>query len=145
MNINQGLKEKNRLAGKIKVLDQKIHGNARWIKGNTPSYELEALLREREATVIALNVTKTKISRATQPIVHKIFEMGEKKSLLTILKGLDVSRGIENDRYRASVTVTEYESAMSETIKDKLVDDLTKEIAALQDELDQYNAVTGID
>lgn len=144
MNIHQALKEKNRLAGKLKQLDIKIHGNSRWIKGNQPTYNLRQLLAERIRTVADLNSLKTRISIATQPVLDKIFEMAENKAFVQVLKGLDLNAGIEYDRYRATMINVEYESAMSIKERDGFVEDFEKRIGDLQDALDKFNATTEV-
>ncbi len=148
MNIHQGLKEKNRLAGHIKQLDERIKNNTRWVKGNTPSYELKELLEERSKAVSELNTLKVKISAATTPVVGKILELAEKKAYVALLKGLDLSKGVDDDRhgrrYSLSATTLEYDTAMPERERDKLVDQVQTEIGTLQDVLDHFNATTEI-
>lgn len=148
MNIHQGLKEKNRLAGLVKQLDERIKNNTRWVVGNTPSYNLGELLEQREKVVSDLNSLKVKISVATAPIVGKILEMSEKKSYVALLKALDLSSGVDDDRhgrrYSLSTTTLEYVSAISERDRDELVDQLQDEISKIQDELDSFNATVVI-
>lgn len=148
MNIHQGLKEKNRLAGLIKQLDERIKINTRWVKGNTPSYELAELLEQRQEAVSNLINLKIRISAATTPIVGKILELAETKSYITILKGLDLSAGVDDDRhgrrYSLSATNLEYEAAMTEKERDKQVDALQQKLGTIQDVLDHFNATTEI-
>jgi hypothetical protein len=148
MNIHQGLKEKNRLAGLLKQLDERIKNNTRWVKGNKPSYDLKELLEERSKTVSELNTLKVRISLATGPIVSKILQLAETKSYIAVLKGLDLSAGVDDDRhgrrYSLSATTLEYEAAMTEKERDKQVDQLQIELGKVQDELDSFNATTEI-
>lgn len=145
VNINQALKHKNALGGKLKVLDSRILQNGSWIKGNTPSYNMEELITERSRTMVDLIQLKAKISRATQPVVDKILEMSELKSYVNVLKSLDVKRGIKSDRYsRMESSTTEYESSMTEKEKDGIVEKVESQISKLQDELDSFNATTEI-
>lgn len=148
MNIHQGLKEKNRLAGLIKQLDERIKNNTRWVKGNTPSYQLAELLEQRQEAISNLINLKIRISAATTPIVGKILELAETKAYITVLKGLDLSAGVDDDRhgrrYSLSATNLEYEAAMTERERDKQVDALQQKLSTIQDVLDHFNATTEI-
>lgn len=142
MTINQALKEKNRLAGKIKVLDARLASNATWIKGNTPSYNYGELLSQREIEVEALVTLKEKISKATVPVVGKILKMSESKALIQALRNTGMQRGRRHE-YGLTAPV-EYESALTEKERDALVEKYEKDISELQDELDKFNATTEI-
>lgn len=144
MNIHQALKEKNRLAGKLKTLDTKILANARWVKGNEPTYELRELLAERIRTVSDLNSLKTRISIATQPVLDKIFEMAENKAYVQILRSMDLSKGLEYDRYGRNAIAVEYDTAMPIKERDEHIENFEKRIGDLQDALDKFNATTEV-
>lgn len=146
MNINQALKRKNELAGKLVILNTRISNNARWIKGNFPQYDLSNLVAERRGTMKELAELKTKISKASQPIVGKILLMAELKSFITTFRHLNVSKGLETNHYRGSSQAPiEYDAAISERERDAIVENDEVEIRALQDDIDHFNATTEID
>lgn len=146
MNIHQGLKEKNRLAGQIKQIDERIRINSRWVKGNVPSYDVLQLLEERSRIVDMLITLKLQISLATAPVIHKILQMAECKALITVLKGLELSKGMDDTSHRRGYALTaatiEYDTAMTQRQRDQKIDAVQIEISRLQDELDHFNAVT---
>lgn len=144
MNINQALKRKNELAGKLKVLDTRLSTNARWLKGNQPVYDFHDVLKQRNAVMEELVRLKTKISRASQPVVDKILEMAELKALVSNFKHINMEKGLEANSYRASQSVLEYDSAMSTKEKDAEVDGWETRIRVLQDDIDHFNATTEI-
>lgn len=145
MNIHQGLKEKNRLAGKLKKLDEWIANCGHWVKGNAPAYNLIDLLERRKLMVDKLIKLKNEISIASQPMNRTMMILAEKKTYINLLKGLNVSRGIQTDYYRRGTEGVEYDSAMSEAEKDKLIEDVEQEISDLQDKLDAFNAITDLE
>jgi len=143
MTINQGLKEKNRLAGKLKVLDAKIQKSTSWIRSNQPAYDLNTLLGERHKMVGQLVTLKGKLSTATQPVFHVILEMAEQKAYIQLIRGLELTTGLKENLYGNQAPV-EYQSAMTEEARDGLIENAENHIAALQDQLDKFNATTEI-
>lgn len=143
MNIHQALKEKNRIAGKLKQLDSRILSNGRWIKGNKPDYDLKELIKDRTRVETELIDLKTKITAATAPAVREILQIGELKSFVLTLKSLKVGSGIDRSAYARNEAM-EYESSMTEKEKDTLIEEHEKKIGELQDKLDKFNANTEI-
>lgn len=143
MTINQALKEKNRLAGKLKVLDQRIQNNVKWIKSNKPAYDFGHLLSERLNVMQNLIDLKTAISKATTPIAGSIILLAELKSQLLMYRSLDVREGLILDRY-SNTTGIEYQSAIDQKGLDYMIDGIEVKISAVQDELDKFNASTEI-
>lgn len=143
MTINQALKEKNRLVGKLRNVDNKIQKSAKWVKGNEPPYSLSDLFDERTAIRQDLVNLKTAISYATSPIVGKIILLAEVKGELTMYKSLDVAKGLIHDRYSSTAPI-EYESALNQKDLDSLIESCETKISTLQDELDKFNATTDI-
>ncbi len=142
MNIHAGLKRKNVLAGEIKVLTSRLASAARWIEGNEPPYNLKETLDELQEKTKELVSLKVKLSVASQRILPVILIMAEKKSLVTTLKGLDLSSGKQYE-YREHLVV--YKAAMTQKERDIIVSGVEKEIAELQDKLDEYNSSTDLD
>ena len=140
MNINQALKQKNLLAGRLVVLKERMFKNSRWLKGNKPNYVLSEVRREYILVSEELIKLKTKLSFASQPILPKILKMGELKSYIVIMKNLDVSSGIETERY--ATAAHEYESAISVKARDEMIEETERQVSELQDEIDKFNATT---
>jgi hypothetical protein len=143
MNLHQALKKKNKLVGDLNKVNIQISGNTRWLKGNTPSYNLEDLLTKRTHIVEELNNLKVELSRASAPILPKIFQLAELKSATQMFKNMSLNRGFESESYRTTALL-EYDSAMTEMERDKRVENMEAQIAVIQDEIDAFNAVTKI-
>lgn len=143
MNLSRALSEKNRLARKIKEIQKKIESHNSLIKGNTPVYSIENLLKELDANIAELTEIKTRISEANLPVQNKIFRLSELKSQAAFLKNLNIKEGkILDERWNAEVT--EWVSSLGSVERDKMVETIETEISELQAELDQFNFETKI-
>ncbi len=143
MNLSKALNEKNRLARKVREIQNKIVTHNSYIKGNTPIYEIKKLLNELDASIQELTALKTKISEANQPVQDKIFKLAELKSFATFLRNLKIKEGrILDERWNSEVT--EWESEVGTIQRDKLLEKTEKEIDSIQVELDKFNFETKI-
>ncbi len=143
MNLSKALNEKNRLARKIRELQNKIENHNSYIKGSTPVYDIKQLLSDLEVSINDLTALKTKIQNANQPVQDKIFRLAELKSFATFLRKLKIKEGkVLDDRWNAEVT--EWESDLGTIDKDKLLEDTEKKIDNIQVELDRFNFETKI-
>lgn len=143
MNLSRALSEKNRLARKIKEIQKKIESHNSLIKGNTPVYSIENLLKELDTNIAELTEIKTRISEANLPVQNKIFRLSELKSQAAFLKNLNIKEGkILDERWNAEVT--EWVSSLGSVERDKMVETIETEISELQAELDQFNFETKI-
>ncbi len=143
MNLSKALSEKNRLARKIREIQNKIQTHNSYIKGNTPVYEIKKLLDELNKSIQELTELKTKIHNANQPVQNKVFKLAELKSLATFLRKLNIKEGkILDERWNSEVT--EWESELGTLERDKLLEDTEKEIDSIQLELDKFNFETEI-
>ncbi|MBN8678199.1 MAG: hypothetical protein J0M29_08235 [Chitinophagales bacterium] len=143
MKLSKALSDKNRLARKIKELQQKIEANNSYIKGNTPAYKVADLLGELETAINELTALKTNIQKANQPVQDKIFRLAELKSFAAFLRRLKIKEGkILEERWNAEVR--EWESGMGTVDRDKLLEKTEKEIETIQVELDKFNFETEV-
>lgn len=143
MNLSKALSEKNRLARKIKEIQNKIELHNSYIKGNTPVYNINELLQELDKTMNLLTDLKSKIANANLPVQEKIFRLAELKSFATFLRRLTIKEGkILEERWNSEVR--EWESELGTIEKDLLLEKTEKEIDAIQSELDKYNFETTI-
>jgi len=143
MNLHQALKQKNKLVGDLGKVNTQIANSTRWIEGNAPAYRLEDLMLKRASIRNELIRLKLEISKATQPILGKIFELAETKSLIQMYKNMNLSKGFEADGYR-STTLIKYDTAISEVKRDEIVTEMEEDVMKLQDEIDEFNAITKI-
>ena len=143
MNLSKALSEKNRLARKIREIQNKIEAHNSYIKGNTPVYEIKNLLSELEDTIRELTELKTKIYKSNQPVQNKIFRLAELKSFAAFLRKLKIKEGkILEERWNSEVR--EWESELGTIQRDKLLENTEKEIDSIQVDLDKYNFETSI-
>ncbi len=143
MNLSKALNEKNRLARKVREIQNKITVHNSYIKGNTPVYEIEKLLNELRKTIEELTELKTKIHKANTPVQGKIFKLAELKSFALFLRNLNIKEGkVLEERWNAEVT--EWKSELGTVHRDKLLEKIEKEIDAIQVELDSFNFKTKI-
>ncbi len=143
MNLSKALNEKNRLARKIREIQNKIETHNSYIKGSTPVYEIKKLLHDLDVSIKELTELKTKIHNANQPVQNKIFKLAELKSFATFLRRLKIKEGkVLEERWNAEVT--EWESEMGTIQRDQLLEDTEKEIDTIQAELDKFNFETTI-
>jgi hypothetical protein len=86
----------------------------------------------------ALVELKTAIYEANKGIYKQIILIGEKKSEVDFLNGLNTRHGIEPHGYQGN-NVT-YVAVIQKVDVDKRVKQIEKEIDDLQDQIDKYNA-----
>ncbi len=143
MNLSKALNEKNRLARKIREIQNKIETYNSYIKGSNPVYDIEKLLGELDTSIKELVELKTKIQNANQPVQKKIFRLAELKSFAAFLRKLNIKEGkILEERWNAEVT--EWKSELGIIHRDELLENTEKEIDLIQAELDKFNFETKI-
>lgn len=144
MKLSKALKQKNRLAAKIKDIYSQLRENNSRIKGAVLHFSVEEKYKELYALKDELIKLKTAIHRANAPVYEKIFRLAELKGLLLILKNIPSREGPVVERYSSGDPLM-YESVLK---TDKLENDANSvqdEIDRLQDELEEFNVVTDID
>lgn len=100
--------------------------------------EYERFLRIQEGLV----VVKGAIQRANLPIYEDVLRLGEKKALLQMLDGLETKEGSEpgynGAEYHYAATIPKPEVL-------EIVRGIEAEIDLIQDKLNQFNAMTGVE
>jgi len=143
MNIKQALKRKNKLAGKLKQLFTAMHANNSVVAGSNRSYDSLALFEEANQVMSELVSLKTKIHVANAPIANLIFEASELKNVVQNLKVMKCDNG-RMISYRSDNPV-EYEATITERKRDEMVSMLEDRLEEINDQLDQFNAITQIE
>ena len=145
VTIARALKEKNRVAGRL-AKARELVGSENSKDKSVPrgvdvaeTYALSKVLRDR---LIAI---KSAIAEANKPIVSKIVELDEVKSEIAYLNGLEVKEG----KFVSTNYGSRVESEIDAVIRKQQVLDEVAALQAraekLQDELDEFNAVTKIE
>ena len=145
VTVARALKEKNRVAGRLaKALNLVSRENSQ--DSNIPrGVDVEATYAQAKELRKRLVETKTAIALANQPIVGKIIELEEIKSEISYLNGLDVKEGVfVSNSYNSTVT-NEFSAVIKKQQVLEEVERLQSRADRLQDELDEFNALTKVE
>ena len=145
VTVARALKEKNRVAGRLaKALNLVSRENSQ--DSNVPrGVDVNATYAQAKELRKRLVETKTAIALANQPIVGKIIELEEIKSEISYLNGLDVKEGVfVSNSYNSTVT-NEYSAVIKKQQVLEEVERLQSRADRLQDELDEFNALTKVE
>jgi len=147
MKLVNALKVKNRIAGEVTRLSGIIKRENSKVIGSTSAVDMKAVSDEYKDSIEKLINIKAAIAKANADIYEKIDRMSEYKSLIKFYIELDTKDG----RYRISGDygkdsyVEEYKAFYKQEDIDRMVKDLRLKIEALQDEIDEFNAVKFIE
>jgi len=145
MNISKALKTKNRLAGELArartIFARENSHRENEVQQSNPAELLKAVDDAQESLI----KIKTAIAVASAPISEKLVRMGELKGRIAWLNGLTIREGVHRDRFAGDKADVEHWVSHLKTVdRDKEVEALQKAINDLQDEVDEFNAVTKI-
>lgn len=151
MNIAKALKVKNRLIGELKSLRERFSSVNAYTENDGSTVDRGAIFKSIGQTQERLIALKSALAYASANIAHKLVEISEAKSELEFFKHLYILEGFE----RTSEYCTTEEKMLwkqiprrnhlDENTRQEIMKSLTDKIANLQDEIDDYNAVTIID
>ena len=142
MNLTKALKQKKKLIKKANDYYSRFLASNSFEKDTTPAYNPEEMFNIWVETTNELVALKTKIQIANQPIAHKIFELGELKSLVTSFKRIVTQKGTVRDRYNGESV--EYICYFDQVQKDEQIAKWEEQIETLQEEIEAFNALTKI-
>jgi hypothetical protein len=154
--LAKALKLKNKLAGELAELMIKIQRNNIYTVGKEPDYNAEVLFQQYKDTQARLVKIKVAIQAANQAVEDKILRMAEAKARLSLLAGIAVKEGVEEeviggwqlltDGSRTQQTKrVEYKSYLNRKRLDSEIDQAKAEIETCQEELDAFNAATMVE
>ena len=140
MKLAKALKEKNRLVGEVNRLKTLFaRENSRNVKASS-KIDAEKVWNEMVEASHKLIVIKAAIFKANTGIYEKIVRMGELKALAVWLPTVDTNNEKVENSYGTIATVTEHKAWMTQEGVDNQIVAFQKEIAELQDAVDEYNA-----
>ena len=144
MTIKQALKQKNKLIKSITENTKLMQQYNSVEVGNKRPYSSKTLYDKISFDMSQLATLKAKIHIANTPVLNKIFEMSELKSLVSSIKKMDCTEGKSNrDRYRLESEVV-LTSEIDLVVRNEMVRVLEEKVEKIQDELDVFNATTTI-
>ena len=138
ITLAQVLKLKNRLVGRLSEADSDLQSYNSVTKEQEKEVDVRALWATRHKLSASLTVLKTALHRANVEggLQEMIFQLGERKGLITLLKGLDTKNGAYR-HYGDEPTV--YVAFKKKADVTKEVRQLEREIDQLQEQMDQFN------
>lgn len=155
VSLSQALKHKNRLAGKIARLryiverensrkeSHPVRADVRKTFEESVAYARE--LAALKGTIAAANAG---VTEGTCGIYGKLNLQAELRGLITFLKALNCDEGETTERVgflsRDEATRVVFVAVITKDEVDRHIADYQAEIERLQDEIDQFNAVTRI-
>lgn len=147
ISLARALKLKNRLAGQLAKLGGRAVAHNSNIVGAKNPYNSLDVFKEYEGVQCKLVEVKTSIQLANASIVRKIIEIGEARSQISLLQGINVTEGpVHQTNYSNDTEVIhEYVAAIGAEKRDTMIAALEFDIDNLQDSIDSHNATTKID
>ena len=145
--LARALKEKNRIAGRLHYLQELVRKENRKIKDSPRRLSPAELAAEAERLSEQLIAVKTVIAQANAGIVGTIVELEEVKSLLAFFREVPADDDLEilEGRFGSQRTIVEWDVAMDKSTLLAKRGELQERADALQDKLDEYNAVTRVE
>ena len=147
VSIARALKEKNRVAGRMRQVLREIekeNSKDKDVPRGVDVLEMYKLANELRNRLIEI---KTAIAVANQKIVGKIVELSELKSQIVFLNELPIFEGVKKDGsyYGSEKTSSIFTAILSKAQVLKDVDAHQKRANQLQDELDDFNATMKVE
>lgn len=147
MKLSKALKVKNRLVGELNRLNGILRRENARRSDSVSKVDRQETWGDALEVSERLGVIKAQIAEANVPIYSKLERMTELKSRIAFIESLDKREGEEVSfigRDQEKMVYT-WDSFINQEEADRLVAELQEEIEALQDEVDDFNAVTTID
>ena len=154
-NLAQALKHKNRLAGEIArareiVQRENSRKESQAARADVRAVFAQCVARSRELAAFkgAIAAANAGVVSGDRGIYGKLNLQAELRGLITFLKGLNTKEGEEVERggfmSRDDAVRTVYVATIARDEVDRLVATYQAEIEQLQDEIDEFNAITRI-
>lgn len=154
-NLAQALKHKNRLAGEIArareiVQRENSRKESQAARAEVRSVFDQCVAQSRELAAFkgAIAAANAGVMSGDRGIYGKLNLQAELRGLITFLKGLNTKEGEDVERVgfltRDEAVRTVYVVTIARDEVDRLVANFQLEIEQLQDEIDEFNAITRI-
>lgn len=155
LNLAQALKHKNRLAGEIARAREIVQRENSRKESQAPRADVRAVFDQSVAQSRELAAFKGAVAAANAGVLSgdrgiygKLNLQAELRGLIVFLKSLNTKEGEEVDRVgflsRDEAIRTIYVATITRDEVDRLVAAYQAEIEQLQDEIDEFNAITRI-
>ena len=146
MTLSKALKFKNKLAGEINDLQDKIRQHNVQVNSNPIKFNVMELYDSLIQKQIAIADLKSKIAIANAGICGGMAHMAELKSRIVFLTSVSIQEGTvdQSAGYGREPIKMKYTPAMDVNFVDKEIKMAQKKIEQLQDDIDEYNHTTFI-
>lgn len=144
MNIAKALKEKNRLAGKIKELESLVVTYNSRVEGSICHFDPKDTMGKIALLRAELLELKVAIQKKNSLIADLLVGMAEAKATVTFLRGINTREGIEKSRYGDEKDIV-FVVSFDEKWKRERIEELEDSIRKMQDEVDEFNSTTFIE
>jgi AAA+ ATPase superfamily predicted ATPase len=144
MKLKKALKQKGQILKESTFLYQMLekYNSVPTENANNRAYDPKESLSGWLQKVEELIKLKVAVQQANIPMFEKIIRMAELKGVVKDLSYLSCYSGVSgNEEYRKA---TAYDSVITVKERDELIKKIEKEIATIQDELDEFNLRTEI-
>jgi hypothetical protein len=138
ISLAKALKLKNRLAGRMAKVQSNASTYNSTLDEQRDQMDVPMLLKEREEIMEALISLKASIQRANAPIQEMILRKGELSSKIEWLNTVNTTDGAVRHGYQN--TEVKYVAVIKKKDQETMVRALEKEIDAIQDKIDEFNA-----
>ena len=145
--LNKALKQKNRLVGELNRIKSLIQRENSRKEADYNEEKIQDLFLQFSVLTNELIDLKTAIQRATAPIADKLLRLAEIKGQVDFYQSLETTNGTfeRSLSYGSDKVKTEtYCAYYDQNAVDNKLAEIQKEINDLQDEIDDYNAITTI-
>ena len=148
MNIAQGLKEKNRITGRIAELEKKISRNNKFHSNRPPVDNVAELFERLTLEKASLVRLKHQLAVANAGISNELADLAETKGMIKFLETLPTGVSgypVQTHDYTTN-RVIDSDYTIEYSLDQKNVDNLIQSYRSLaeklQDQIDNYNATT---
>ena len=147
MKLTKALKLKNRLAGEVKFLKNRLSSQNSNLPPVPFDFDSREVLADLRAKIDQLVSVKSAIAVANAAQYARIFRLAELRGLVAQLAELDTKHGTykEGGEYSGVTRDVEYVAQIRKADVDRIGGELQTEISRLQDELDDFNVATSVE
>jgi hypothetical protein len=140
MNLRKALKEKNKLAGHLNQLFQRMRENNITEDGQSRPYNSKEVLQEIHQEIQQLVELKVKLQLANIPILQDIYRVAELKVMIRQLRYMECN----DSRKISSGIITYHIATIKAEERDQLIKTMEEEIEAIHERIDTFNFRTSL-
>ena len=146
MSLARALKEKNRVAGRLATIRQRVRHLNSWEESIAPR-DGDVIALDNEATQLQnrLIAIKSAIAVANTKIAEKLVALSETKSEIEYVRSIPTKTGVYNEvAYGGAQVAHNVTAVISNKAVIERAEALQVKVDQLQDEIDEFNALTQV-